>query len=249
MGINITIDNKKVLCTPGESILTAARRHGVRIPALCSHEALLPYGACRLCVVEVKYAGTCTITTSCTTAVRDGMRVKTRSAKIDRLRRTLIGLLVSRCPDVPVVQQLVRELGAEIFARAPETDACIKCGQCVRTCKEIVGAEALCFAGKGQARTATVAFYRDSRECLGCGTCVLVCPTGAVRLHDDLGGETPLRVMDTWKTHVPVQCCKKDREPVMPIRLREHVAGRCELTDGFLEHCPICRADARTSQR
>ncbi|MCX8043398.1 MAG: 2Fe-2S iron-sulfur cluster-binding protein, partial [Desulfobacterota bacterium] len=139
MQISIRIDNKKVRCAKGKTILNVARGCGISIPTLCSHEALLPYGACRLCIVEVAHRGICRIVASCTTTVQDGMRILTQSRRILSLRKTLVGLLASHCPDAPVVQRLAKDLGAAPMPPAPPADLCIRCGLCVRFCSEVVG--------------------------------------------------------------------------------------------------------------
>lgn len=248
--IEIRIDTTKVRCAVGETILQVARRCGARIPTLCSHEALEPYGACRLCMVEVNVGGGDKhLVAACTTVVRSGMRVRTTTPQIRRLRQTLVGLLAARCPDAPVVQHLARELGAVPMPAAESPDLCINCGLCVRVCRDIVGVAALCFAGKGRERLPAVAFYRDSRECVGCGSCVLVCPTGAASLHDEERGSDAVRVMDTWNTRLAVQRCQDDGEPVAPVRLREFAASRRPVVEGFLERCAACRKSSAAPKR
>jgi len=247
--IEIRIDDKKARCAPEETILRVARRCGARIPTLCSHEALEPYGACRLCMVEVTVGGVTRLAAACTTTVREGMRVRTRTPRLRRLRQTLIGLLAARSPEAPVVRRLVRELGTTPMPAAESPDLCINCGLCVRACRDIVGAAALCFAGKGRERRATVAFYRDSRECVGCGSCVFVCPTGAAVLHDEERGGDAVRVMDTWQTRLAVRRCPDDGEPVAPERLREFAASRRPVVEGFLERCAACRKSGPATKR
>ena len=238
----ITLNNKKAGIKPGETILSVARREGIRIPTLCFHEALAPYGACRLCIVEVEEAGKKQIVTSCTTPARAGMKVKTHTASIRKIRATLAGLLLARSPEVPLVQQLARDLGVRKAPFARKNDPCIMCGLCVRACREVAGAAALGFTHKGSAREVSVPFYRDSKECIGCGSCVFVCPTGAVRMRDGQGDEQePVRTMENWETQLPLQQCAGDGMPFAPKRLLEHVAQHYPVPEGFQDQCPSCR--------
>jgi predicted molibdopterin-dependent oxidoreductase YjgC len=248
MAVSIILNGKKTACAAGETILAVARRQGIRIPTLCSHEALQPYGACRLCIVEVAHNGRKQVQTSCTTAVREGMRVNTQTRQIAAIRKTLAALLAARAPDAPVVQALARELGVTKTALPKGADRCIMCGLCVRTCHEVVGAGALCFARKGSRREVAVPFYRNSQECIGCGSCVFVCPTGAVSMHDappDAHGA--VRSMDTWKTELPLQRCTAHGGLFAPRRMLEHFAARYPVGEGFLEQCPACRQNSKKS--
>jgi NADH dehydrogenase/NADH:ubiquinone oxidoreductase subunit G len=240
----IILNNKKAVFKPGETILSAARRQGIRIPTLCSHEALAPYGACRLCIVEVEHAGKKQILTSCTTLAQAGMKVKTSTARIQKIRATLAGLLLSRSPEAPVVQQLARDLGVRKAPFTRKNDLCIMCGLCVRTCREVVGAAALGFTHKGSERQVGVPFYRDSQECIGCGACVFVCPTGAVRMLDaENDDHKPVRIMENWETKLPLQQCAADGMPFAPKRMLEHFARHYPVPEGFQYQCPECRRE------
>jgi len=242
----ITLNNKKTAVSPGETILAAARREGIRIPTLCFHEALAPYGACRLCIVEVEAGGKKEIVTSCTTPARDGMKVQTHTPRIKKIRATLAGLLLARSPESAVVQQLARDLGVKKAPFVRESTLCILCGLCVRTCREIVGAAALGFISKGAERDVGVPFYRDSQECIGCGSCVFVCPTGAVAMIDGKDeAQKPVRVMETWKTQLPLRQCAADGAPFAPQRLLEYVAQRCPVPGGFQDCCPQHRRESK----
>ena len=238
----IILNNKKAAFKSGETILSVARREGIRIPTLCSHEALAPYGACRLCIVEVEHAGKKQILTSCTTLAQAGMKVKTSTPRIQKIRATLAGLLLARSPEAPLVQQLARDLGVRKAPFTRKNDLCIMCGLCVRTCREVVGAAALGFTHKGSERQVGVPFYRDSQECIGCGACVFVCPTGAVRMLDaESDDHKPVRIMENWETKLPLQQCAADGMPFAPKRMLEHFARHYPVPEGFQDQCPQCR--------
>lgn len=239
----ITLNGKKVKVAPGQTILESVRAHGIRIPSLCQHEALKPYGACRLCIVEVEESSHKQIVTSCNTYAGSGMKIRTHTAAIQKIRKTLIALLLARSPNVPFVRQLARDLGIKNTPFRQRDELCIMCGLCVRTCREIVGANALNFAYKGSKREVAVPFFRDSGECIGCGACVYVCPTGAVKMHDEVldSAGSADRVMDNWETRIQLQNCKADGKPFAAKRMLEHFAQRYEVAEDFIDTCSDCR--------
>jgi NADH dehydrogenase/NADH:ubiquinone oxidoreductase subunit G len=171
------------------------------------------------------------------------MKVRTHSTQLQKIRKTLIELLLARSPNALVVQKMARDLGVKSTPHPKQDELCILCGQCVRTCREIVGAEALSFVHKGSKRMVGVPFYRDSRECIGCGSCVFVCPTGVVKMHDVISDEQGKseRIMDKWETRLPLQECGSDGNTFATKRMLERFAQQYEVSEGFLEICSHCR--------
>jgi len=102
------------------------------------------------------------------------MKIATKAKRIMRIRKTLIELLLARSPNAVAVQQLAGEMGVRKTPFRKRDELCILCGMCVRTCNEIVGAGALSFVSRGDRREVTVPFFRDSQDCIGCGSCVFV---------------------------------------------------------------------------
>jgi bidirectional [NiFe] hydrogenase diaphorase subunit len=186
MSVNLKIDGQDISVSPGTTILEAARMLGIEIPTLCYHEALKPYGACRVCVVEVRAgaAKASTLVASCVFPVREGIEVTTRSEEIDEVRKGLFELLLSRCPE----SRQIRELAARFGVLEPpfklRDHLCILCGLCVRACDEIVGARAIDFSFRGEALDVKPPLLSPSSTCIACGTCTTVCPTEAVRLDE-----------------------------------------------------------------
>lgn len=206
--VTLTVDGKKVEVPRGATVLEAARSAGVYIPTLCHDPDLKPYGACCLCVVEVK--GMRGLPTSCTTPVTDGIEVFTDTPLVNRSRRTTMELIMANhhgdCLTCAKnqhceVQKIARYLGIEqahfdrlrksqevlpiddshpAFTR--DLNKCILCGKCVRACHEIAGVGAIDLAFRGNAtRVSTFADKPLLKSiCESCGECVERCPTGAL---------------------------------------------------------------------
>lgn len=176
----LIIDGKEVETREGISLLDLFRRIGIRIPTLCFHESVSPYGSCRLCVVEVTSGKRNMLASSCTYPVADGLEVKTASDRVLRARRMVAELLLARCPQVPAVRQIAKDLGV-LKSRFPEKDEkCVLCGLCVRGCSELAGVGAIDFANRGVYMELATPFKSASEMCVGCTTCVYLCPTGCL---------------------------------------------------------------------
>jgi coenzyme F420-reducing hydrogenase beta subunit len=184
--ITLKIDGKDVIAKEGTSILHVAKESDIKIPTLCYNEALEPFGACRVCSVEITdKRGRKKTVTSCNYPVVDGLVVETRSEKIFRTRQMLLELLLARCPNAKTIQDLAREYDIEkpsLWVGDPEED-CILCGLCARVCDEIVGVSAINFANRGVLREVTTPYHIISDDCVGCGACAIVCPTDSKRLR------------------------------------------------------------------
>lgn len=180
----VTIDGAQYEAAPGRTVLEVAREQRIHIPTLCYHEALEPYGACRLCVVEVEIGEKRRLVTSCTYPCSDGLIVETQSGAALESRRMSIELLLATARGVPLIQELAAEYGVEEPRFRMAEDDCILCGLCVRACREIAGVQAISLAYRGIDKAVATPFQISSRDCVECGTCVYVCPTGAIRLED-----------------------------------------------------------------
>lgn len=187
MMVQMTLNNKEIEASKGSSILETARKHGVDIPTLCYHEALEPYGVCRLCIVEVGGSLRQGIRISCIQNVMDGLIVNTESERVLRNRQFLFELLLARSPDSKELIDLAAKHGVyeSRFYEGDTDDNCVRCGLCVRVCRDKIGAFALCFAHRGYDRMVTTDFESLSEYCIGCGTCAQICPTGAIRMKDE----------------------------------------------------------------
>ncbi len=176
--VTLTIDGKPVEASEGMTVLEAARTAGIDIPTMCAHEKLKPYTACRLCMVEIVDArGRTSLDTACSCPVAANLVVKTRCEAVDRIRKTVLELMLSHAPDAPRLQELAREYGADKdrFEKVPSF--CILCGLCVRYCAEVKKNNAVGFVQRGTDRE--IAFVPEiaARECMGCRECFSLCPT------------------------------------------------------------------------
>jgi len=201
--VNLTIDGKQVTVKRSATIYEAAKDAGVHIPVLCYAKKLLPYGACRVCLVEVEQMKGRLIP-SCTTPVTEGMVVVTESPEIHKVRKTVLEfLLVNHVLDCPVcdkggecdLQDLTYELGVtknrfegEKFDLPTDEvnpliernmNRCVLCGKCARVCDEIVGYGSYSFINRGFETKIATAFDRGL-NCEFCGQCVSMCPVGAI---------------------------------------------------------------------
>ena len=204
--VNISIDGMYFEVPEGTTILRAAQGAGIHIPTLCDHKELSPYGGCRLCLVEVE--GMRTLQPSCTLPVSNNMVVRTNTERVIAARKFVLTLIFSErnhfCPYCQVsggdceLQNSAYEMGMTHWPLQPnwqryEVDAshpyfvldhnrCILCRRCVRACGELVGNFTLGFEERG-ANSFLIADFGTplgQSSCISCGTCVQVCPTGAL---------------------------------------------------------------------
>ncbi|HLC40062.1 MAG TPA: formate dehydrogenase subunit alpha [Methylomirabilota bacterium] len=219
--IALTIDGREVAVREGTTIWQAAQEVGIEIPALCHDPRLRPVGVCRMCVVEV---GERVLAASCVRAAQDGMKVSTRSEKVERCRKTLTELLLADYPadslrelttgddellslarhhglrreslTLPRGNGRPKDLSSQVIA--VDHSACVLCDRCIRACDEIQHNDVIGRTGKGY--SARIAFDLDqsmgSSSCVSCGECAAVCPTGALT-HKPLAA--PIRPRDALK--------------------------------------------------
>jgi len=207
--ISITINGKTISCPQGTSILNAALGNSIKIPTLCHHPHLEPVGACRLCIVEDEKSGR--IMASCVTPVYPNMAIQTDSPIITRYRRNIIRLMMANHPESCIVcsqgnrcelRQIAAELGVGQIELYPmphyigleeanpfiirDLSKCILCGKCIRADHELVMVGAIDYNLRGfKSRPATVhEMPLEKSSCTFCGTCVSLCPTGALSLKN-----------------------------------------------------------------
>jgi heterodisulfide reductase subunit A len=246
----LIIDGQEVHAEEGQTVLEVARANGIEIPTLCHHPLLEPYGACRLCLVEVVAGGRLGLQTSCTYPAEDGLEVLTRSSSVTEARKMVLGMLLSRTPSVEAIQDLARRYGITEPPYPTDTpeERCVLCGLCVRTCAEMVRAHVLNFSERGIERRVGPPFLEKTRQCIGCGACTIVCPTGAVEIVLEEAAvyeEKPLG--PTSAVYVP-SLQAVPRVPVIDadvcIRFRQKDRTEGEIADACGACQMLCEADA-----
>jgi len=179
--INLKINGIEVSVDRGTTLLEAAQFLGLPIPTLCHMEGLTPYGACRLCVVEVGDPPSSRLVTSCTYPAEEGLTVRTASARVVRARKMIVELLLASCPQSKNIQDIASALEVRQQRFRQENEDCILCGRCVRMCVEQMAAGAIGFTGRGQDRSIGTPFDSTSEVCRLCGGCMYVCPACELR--------------------------------------------------------------------
>ena len=236
--INLEIDGRFFRARDGMTILDVARREGVPIPTLCHHEAVEPVGSCRLCVVEITHrdwGGWKGLVTACLYPVEQGLRVTTDNEDIRTVRRTILDLLLARCPDSDVIRRLAMEHGvtATSYKKNEVETTCILCGLCVRVCK-VKGCAAIGTAGRGIGRSISIPFKLPPPDCIGCASCAHICPTDAITYQDKNG------VREIWGHAFEMANCQSCGRPLMPEKQIEFEAKRSGLDPDYFRTCPAC---------
>ncbi|MDD3135921.1 MAG: 2Fe-2S iron-sulfur cluster-binding protein [Methanoregula sp.] len=245
--VTVIINGRRCRADAGERILSVAIREKIAIPHLCYEASLDPYGACRLCLVEVIKRGKNEMTTSCTLWATEGLDVVTDTPDIVKHRNILFELYLAQAPKSEIIKKMAAQYGVtktrffkKVNPADPLGNACILCGLCVRVCDEIMGAGAITFVNRGPYTVVNTPFSEVTRDCLGCGACAKVCPTGAIRI-DDLEGE---RVMTSWSgTRVPLVQCRACGRFFAPQALAAKTLARLTpaLAGDVAALCPECR--------
>jgi len=207
---NMLIDGQRVEFSNEKNLLEVVRKCGIDLPTFCYHSELSVYGACRMCMVEDKWGGTIA---SCSTPPKDGMEIYTNTAKLKKHRKMILELILAnhdrdctvcekngRCK----LQELAIRLGVKKVRFEEEKkefhvddssvsivrnpNKCIMCGDCVRMCEEVQGVGVLGFAYRGAKIQVTTAFNKalGKVDCVNCGQCRTVCPTGALVIKKDI---------------------------------------------------------------
>lgn len=205
----LTLNNREITFTDEKNLLEVIRNAGIDLPTFCYHSDLSVYGGCRMCVVEIDGMG---VVASCSTPPSDGMVVRTHTARLQKIRKLALELILANhdreCTTCKKsgdchLQDLSHRLGVDeirfghrdkhlpIDASSPsvvrDPNKCILCGDCVRMCEEIQGIGVLGFANRGSDVVVTPAFGKNMAEvdCVSCGQCAAVCPTAALTIKHE----------------------------------------------------------------
>jgi len=196
--VTLTINNQKIEVEEGTSLLAAIESLGIKVPTLCYHKALMPYGACRLCVVEVQVPGReLSLQASCTFPVTNGINVFTNTERIFKARKIVAELLLARCPDSEVIKNIAEEYGVKEPRIKKRYEDCFLCGLCIRMCEERMGRSAIGFTGRGSKRKQETPYGKHNAVCWTCGACNFICPVGK-KVQSFTINTTPISIPDSF---------------------------------------------------
>lgn len=240
--VKFKINGKEYEANYEESLLKIIRENGYDLPSLCYNEAVTPYGACRLCLVEVKKGKRSRITTSCNYPVQEGIEVYLDTDKVKKLRQMVLELLLARAPKAKKLWELAEKYGInqERYKQLKILDPnnnCILCGLCERVCNEIVGAHAITFAFRGDKRDITPPFQEESALCIGCGACAYICPTEAIKVIQKDG----IKIIDRWNRKLEMQKCEICGIEFAPKFQLYYFKKLTNFDEKYLRRCPGCR--------
>jgi len=236
----IIVNGRRLTCEEGEYILDICRRNDIDIPTLCRHDAVEPWGGCRLCIVEVshlKWQGWKKHVTSCLYPAEDGLVVQTNTPQVREIRATLLDLLLARCPNSELIQELAAEYGVTETSYVPReaADNCILCGLCVRTCDEVIGRTAIGSAGRGVQREIATPLREAPPDCIGCGSCAYVCPTDVIQII-----QTPTHRI-IWERSFEMLTCKECGRANITEAQRDWMIERLNLPTDYYDLCDECK--------
>ncbi len=252
--VTLTIDGRKVSVPPGTSVMAAAALIDNLIPKLCATDNLEAFGSCRLCLIEIE--GRKGTPASCSTPAEQGMIVRTKTPRLERLRRGVMELYISDHPldcltcsangdcelqtqagivglrDVRYGYDGAKHMQGPIDASNPyfsfESSKCIVCSRCVRACEEVQGTFALTILGRGLgSKVATGGVDFLTSECVSCGACVQACPTATLNEKPVIEHGTPERSVVTTCAYCGVGCSfKAELKGYEVLRMVPYKAGK-----------------------
>ena len=237
--VTLTIDGRVAKVREGATVLDAARAIGVRIPTLCQHEALEPWGGCRLCLVDVtkkEWNGWEKMVVSCMFPAEEGLAVSTASERVVATRKVVLDLLLARCPEAPLVQSLAREYGIErtSYQENPEPTDCVLCGLCTRVCDQI-GVSAISTVNRGAGKEVAPPFHEAPPDCIGCLACAEICPTDCIPYETSDLGRT------IWGRRFEMVRCPHCGRAHITKEQATFYAGRGGVPESYFLACDACK--------
>jgi heterodisulfide reductase subunit A len=240
--IELTINGTKNKFPEGQTLLECIESVGIKVPTLCYHKALTPYGACRLCLVEISQNGRSTIQASCTYPASNNLVINTNSERVTKTRKIMIELLLTRCPDSEAIKQIAEDYGIKETRFEKKNDDCFLCGLCVRMCQERMGISAISFINRGSDRKVCPPFDTASDVCQSCGACFSICPTERIKL-EEVGKNTSIPIpsefdeglMDRSAAYIPYPQAVPNKATIDDRYCAHILKDQCEVCKEFCE--------------
>jgi len=236
--VKLTINGRMIQANEGEMLLAVLRREKIDVPALCHHEAVEPFGACRLCTVEItrkEWDGWSKQVTSCLYPVEEGLIVHTHSADVIELRKTIVDLFLARHPNTPEIIELANEYGIEqtSYETVPDGDDCILCGLCTRIC-DAMGFSAISTVGRGHGKEVAPPLHQAPPDCTGCLACANNCPTNFIKFEKKIDSLT------IWHKEFELIKCSKCGSRTITRVFAEHLSQTRDIPIEYFETCDAC---------
>lgn len=256
MKVKIKINDTEYYVNEGDNILSFCKTIGIDIPALCYSEALKPYGACRLCIVDVVNGNVRPgITPSCTLTASEGIEIITDTEEIQDHRKILFQFYLAQAPQSETIKKLAAryDVNETPFTKKIKKNdnlgnQCVLCGLCVRVCNDIIEKGVINYIGRGYYVNINTAYALPSDICLGCKACAEVCPTGAIDFEDI----EDTRYGHSWsETKISLKQCSVCGEYYSPKPFDDRTLGEMnpEIGEELRHLCPVCRRKQMTKKQ
>jgi NADH dehydrogenase/NADH:ubiquinone oxidoreductase subunit G len=232
--MRVSIDHQEIDVNPGETILEAARKTGIKIPTLCYHEAFGGQGMCRMCMVEVKTGDTTRLVASCTYPIYEEIEVKTSTPAIEKIRRNIVTLLYRTAPKSEFMEKLYREYNCkENRLSIDQNERCILCRLCVKACEKI-GSNAISAIYRGTEKRISTPFDEAATACIGCAACAEVCPTGSIEISESNEERT------IWNKKFAFVHCKRCGRAFATKEQLDYIVARTGMEGNAANLCEDC---------
>ncbi|MCM8786122.1 MAG: 2Fe-2S iron-sulfur cluster-binding protein [Candidatus Omnitrophica bacterium] len=237
--VEIIIDGVRKVVPKRITILKVAQELKIEIPTLCYHPAIEPYGACRLCTVEIEKNNRKMFVTSCNYPIENEIKIETNNENVIKIRKLILELLIAKVGYKGKVKEIAEKYNVEPRFGVGDDD-CILCGLCVNVCKEIIGVNAISFSSRGINRDVSPPFGKEAVDCIGCGACAFLCPIGTIKIED----LNEKRIITKINANLELEKCKICGKYFVPKKFIEYIKnkiGNVEL-DVFLI-CDECKGE------